>query len=50
MYVGMAAGGLLFAVVRDRTSSYTGAICASIGLTIISAILFLNLPKTPSPP
>jgi predicted MFS family arabinose efflux permease len=50
MYLGMAAGGLLFAVVRDRTSSYTGAICASIGLMVISAVLFLNLPKTSSPP
>lgn len=45
MYLGMAAGGLLFAMVHDRTSSYTGAICASIGLMALAAILFLRLPK-----
>jgi len=49
MYLGMAAGGLLFAMVHDRTSSYAGAICASIGLMVLSAILFLSLPKTSSP-
>jgi MFS family permease len=45
MYLGMAAGGLLFAIVHDRTSSYAGAICASIGLMVLSAILFLKLPE-----
>jgi predicted MFS family arabinose efflux permease len=46
LYVGMAAGGLLFAMVHDRTASYAGAIYASIGLMVLSAVLFLNLPKT----
>jgi MFS family permease len=45
MYLGMAAGGLLFAIVHDRTSSYAGAICASIGLMVLSATLFLRLPR-----
>jgi predicted MFS family arabinose efflux permease len=49
MYLGMAAGGLLFAMVHDRTSSYAGAICASIGLMVLSAIVFLRLPKPPIP-
>jgi predicted MFS family arabinose efflux permease len=48
MYFGMAAGGLLFAMVHDRTASYAGAIYASIGLMVLSAILFLSLPKAPS--
>ena len=46
MYLGMAAGGLMFAMVHDRTSSYTGAIGASIGLMVLSACLFLRLPNT----
>jgi len=46
LYFGMAAGGLLFAMVHDRTASYAGAIHASIGLMVLSAVLFLNLPKT----
>ena len=45
MYLGMAAGGLLFAIVHDRTSSYAGAICASIGLMVLAALLFLRLPQ-----
>jgi predicted MFS family arabinose efflux permease len=48
MYVGMAAGGLLFAMVHDRTSSYAGAMGASIGLMVLSAILFLRLPQSPA--
>jgi predicted MFS family arabinose efflux permease len=46
MYIGMAAGGLLFALVHDRTSSYAGAIYASIGLMLLSAVIFLKLPRT----
>jgi predicted MFS family arabinose efflux permease len=49
MYLGMAAGGLLFAIVHDRTSSYAGAIYASIGLMTLSALLFLRLPKVALP-
>ena len=49
MYLGMAAGGLLFALVHDRTSSYAGAIYASIGLMVLSASLFLRLPKVSIP-
>jgi predicted MFS family arabinose efflux permease len=49
LYVGMAAGGLLFARVHDLTASYAGAIYASIGLMVLSAILFLKLPKTSIP-
>jgi predicted MFS family arabinose efflux permease len=49
MYLGMAAGGLLFAIVHDRTSSYTGAIYVSIGLMVLSASLFLRLPKVSIP-
>lgn len=49
MYVGMAAGGILFAVVHDRTSSYMWAIMISIGLMVLSAMLFLNLPQTRTP-
>ena len=49
MYLGMAAGGLLFAIVHDRTSSYAGALYASIGLMVLSAILFLRLPKVSIP-
>jgi predicted MFS family arabinose efflux permease len=46
LYLGMAAGGLLFAMVHDRTASYTGAISAAIGLMVLSAILLLKLPET----
>ena len=49
MYLGMAAGGLLFAIVHDRTSSYAGAIYASIGLMVLSASLFLRLPTVSIP-
>jgi predicted MFS family arabinose efflux permease len=49
LYFGMAAGGLLFAWVHDRTASYAGAIYASLGLMVLSAVLFLKLPKTPIP-
>jgi predicted MFS family arabinose efflux permease len=50
LYLGMAAGGLLFAMVHDRTASYAGALYASIGLMILSAVLFLKLPRTSIPP
>jgi predicted MFS family arabinose efflux permease len=50
LYLGMAAGGLLFAMVHDRTASYAGAIYASIGLMVTSAVLFLKLPRTSIPP
>lgn len=49
MYLGMLAGGLLFALVHDRTSSYAGAIRASIGLMLLAAILFLRLPQVSRP-
>ena len=49
MYLGMLAGGLLFALVHDRTSSYAGAILASIGLMLLAAILFLRLPQVSRP-
>ena len=49
MYLGMAAGGLLFAIVHDLTSSYAAAIYASIGLMVLAAILFLRLPKPSTP-
>jgi predicted MFS family arabinose efflux permease len=45
LYLGMAAGGLLFAMVHDRTASYAGAISAAIGLMVLSAILLLKLPE-----
>jgi len=50
LYLGMAAGGLLFAMVHDRTASYAGAIYASIALMILSAVLFFKLPRTSVPP
>jgi len=46
LYLGMAGGGLLFALVHDLTASYAYAIYASMGLMILSAVLFLRLPKT----
>jgi MFS family permease len=49
MYLGMAAGGLLFAMVHDRTSSYVGAIWASLGLMVLAALLFLRLPRSSIP-
>ena len=49
LYLGMAAGGLLFALIHDRTASYAGAIYASIALMVLSAVLFLTLPRTSIP-
>jgi len=46
LYLGMAVGGLLFALIHDLTASYAYAIYASMGLMILSAVLFLRLPKT----
>lgn len=46
MYVGMAAGGILFAYVNDRTSSYAGALCVAIALMALSSMLFWKLPRT----
>jgi hypothetical protein len=42
-YTGMAAGGLGYAIVHDRTSSYQGAILGSVFLLLASAGLFLIL-------
>ncbi|QBR03692.1 MFS transporter [Paraburkholderia pallida] len=42
-YTGMAAGGLGYAVLHDRTGSYQFAIYGSVALLVVSAGLFLTL-------
>ncbi|HXZ09116.1 MAG TPA: MFS transporter [Paraburkholderia sp.] len=42
-YSGIAAGGIMYGVIHDRTGAYVMAVVLSVALFVIAAILFLAL-------